>query len=83
MANKNIVSWAQSKFGFQVVSLEKAQAELRAAMLTQQDIEAIVNRMKQLKREVGEGIDIANASLEEQRWFIERLNVEATLRNVD
>lgn len=67
-------------------SLEKQRAELKAtleaAAMSAEEIRAIVDgatRLKQEAQEVKEGLNIADASFEEKRWFIERLNVRIRL----
>jgi hypothetical protein len=39
----------------------------------------MIDRVNRIKQEMGEGLRLADALFEERRWFIERLNVEATL----
>lgn len=57
----------------------EAQAKLNAAKMSEVDILAVRERVKLLKQEAKEGLNIADASFEERKWFIERLNVEAIL----
>jgi site-specific DNA recombinase len=57
----------------------EVEAKLRAATLTEADIQEIIDQVNYIRQEVGEGLDLANASIDHKKWLIERLNVEATL----
>ena len=59
--------------------LEKEQVDLLATLQTvaisDEEIQGIVKAVARLKQEVSEGLEIANVTFEEKRWFIERLDV--------
>lgn len=57
----------------------EVEAKLRAATLTEQDVQAMIDRVNQIKQEVKEGLRLADDLFKERRWLIERLNVEGTL----
>jgi hypothetical protein len=75
---------AKAKSDQTISSLSREHADLVAtidmAEITDQEIQDIVDEMIRLKQEALEGLDIADAEFDERRWFIERLNVTATLR---
>lgn len=57
----------------------KIQAQMEAALVSKRDIHQVLERLRQIKAELGEALNLADVTFEDRRFLIERLNVEATL----
>ena len=57
----------------------KVEAKLEAALIAERDIQAAIDRVRQIKADLGEALNLADATFDDRRFSIERLNVEATL----
>lgn len=57
----------------------KVQAQMKAVMMSKRDINQAIERVRQIKAELGEALNLADVTFEDKRFLIERLNVEATL----
>ena len=53
-------------------TLPNNQHKLQALSLNAENLRAMINRVRPIKQEISEGLDIVSASFEKKRWFIER-----------
>jgi hypothetical protein len=56
-----------------------SRGRIEAAAITERDIRAAIDRMRQIKADLGEALNLADVTFEDHKSLIERLNVEITL----